>query len=278
MAANLGYTEGSGKLIATDEGGSSSAHSSKVKLGYSAAGVETMVTADADGLKVQIGKSITLPTSPLAGQVWPVSDNGGNLSVDDAGGTLTVDAPAGTPVAVRLSTGSAFIDTIPVSDGAGSLTVDGGVTAAQGAPAAAANAWPVKIGDGTDAVGISTVGSVKALKVDVVQTSAAPQTRVTKSVTLGVSETGTTIWDPTTGYKFLITDIIIAMAEAGRLTIFDSTNAAANLVFDGVLYGSVLHLNFQQRPWKAAAADNILKATTDADAEATITVHGYEEL
>jgi hypothetical protein len=37
-------------------------------------------------------------------------------------------------------------------------------------------------------------------------------------------------------------------------------------------------LNFQQRPWKAAAADNILKATTDADAEATITVHGYEEL
>ena len=278
MAANLGYTEGSGKLIATDEGGSTSAHSSKVKLGYSAAGVETMVTADADGLKVQIGKSITLPTSPLAGQVWPVSDNGANLSIDDGGGTLTMDAPATAPVAVRLSTGAAFIDTIPVSDGGGALTVDGSVTAAQGAPAAAANAWPVKIGDGTDAVGISTVGSVKALKVDVVQTSAAPQARVTKSITVAASATGTTIWDPTSGYKFVITDLIIAPTEGGRITVFDQTDSAANRLFDGELYGAGWHYNFQQRPWKSAAADNILKVTTDADAAATITVHGYEEL
>jgi len=278
MADNLGYTEGSGKLIKTDEGGVSGAHMSVVKLAYSGDGVETPVLADADGLKVQIGKTITIPTSPLAGQVWPVSDNGGNLSVDDAGGTLTVDAPAATPVAVRLSTGAAFIDTIPISDAAGSLTVDGGVTAAQGAPIAVASAWPIKVSDGSSTVGISTVGAVKALKVDVVQQASAPQTRVTKSVTLAASETGTTLWDPTTGYKFVITDVIIVMAESGRLTLFDGTNSAANLVFDGVLYGAMYHLNFQARPWKSAAIDNILKATTDADAEATITVHGYEEL
>jgi hypothetical protein len=278
MADNLGYTEGSGKLIKTDEGGSSGAHMSVIKQAYSADGVETLITADADGLKVQLGKTITVPTSPLAGQVWPVSDNGGALSVDDSGGSLTVDAPAGTPVFVRLSSGSAAVDTIPISDAAGSLTVDGGVTAAQGAPAAVSSGWPAKITDGVDTVGISTVGATKALKVDVVQSVLTPKTRVTKSVTLVASETGTTIWDPTAGYKFVITDVIIAMAEAGRLTIFDSTNSAANLVFDGVLYGSVLHLNFQQWPWRSAAADNILKATTDADAEATITVNGYEEV
>jgi hypothetical protein len=112
----------------------------------------------------------------------------------------------------------------------------------------------------------------------VVQTSAAPQARVTKSITVAAGATGTTIWDPTSGYKFLITDIFLSMAEMGRITLFDGTDAAANRVFDGQFDGSTRHFNFQQRPWKSAAADNILKATTDADAEATITVHGYEEL
>lgn len=43
------------------------------------------------------------------------------------------------------------------------------VTAAQGTPAAVANSWPIKISNGTDTVGISTVLGEKALKVDVVQ-------------------------------------------------------------------------------------------------------------
>lgn len=75
----------------------------------------------------------------------PVSDAAGSLTVDDGGLTLSVD------------------------DGGGALTVDGTVTANQGTPAAAANAWMTKISDGTDTVGISTVSAAKALKVDVVQ-------------------------------------------------------------------------------------------------------------
>lgn len=81
----------------------------------------------------------------------PVTDNGGALTVDDGGSTISVD------------------------DGGGALTVDGTVTANQGTAAAAAAAWPTKISDGTDTVGISTVSGAKALKVDVVQSAVAGQ-------------------------------------------------------------------------------------------------------
>jgi hypothetical protein len=364
MADNLAVTPGSGALVATDQGSSSGAHFQEVKLAYSADGVETLVTADADGLEVQIGKAVDLTVKPLAGQVFPVSDNGGALSVDDAAGSLTVDAPAATPVAVRLSTGSAFIDTIPVSDASGSLTVDGTVTANQGTPVAVASAWPVKITDGTDPVGISTVSAAKALKVDVIQTvlqqadksaftegttkglvvmgvrndaitadpsedqaaalrmtakrglhanlrntagteigtttepinvalrdtaalaygetnplpikTARGEPRVTKSVAITASQTGSTVWDPTTGYKFVITDVIINLSVAGDLALFDATNAAGNLVTDGALPIGHIHLRFQVRPWPSATVDNILKYTSGTNITGTITVHGYE--
>jgi len=88
-----------------------------------------------------------------------------------------------TPHAVRLSTGAAFYDApvaaqLPPALVSGRLAVDGSgvthpvsgtVTANQGTAAVVANAWPVKLSDGTDTVGISTVGAAKALKVDIVQ-------------------------------------------------------------------------------------------------------------
>ncbi len=296
MADNLGFTPGSGANITTDQISSDSSHCQLIKIAYSADGERTPVTADADGLEVQIGKSVTLSTQPLAGQAWPVTDNGGNLSVDDGASSLTVDAPAATPVAVRLSTGAAFIDTIPVSDGAstlsvddgaGSLTVDGTVTANQGTAAAVASGWPAKITDGTDTVGITTIGSEKALKTDVCNAETAParvsivraiETDVHSSVSVAVSQTGATVWDPTAGTKFVLTDLFICpdtTSGYGRLTIFDGTNAAGNIIWDGYLDRDV-HLNFQARPWISSTADNILKATTDADAAVILTYRGYQ--
>ena len=90
---------------------------------------------------------------------------------------------AASPHAVRLSTGAAFYDTpvaaqLPPALVSGRLVVDGSgvtqpvsgtMTANQGTAAAAASAWPAKISDGADTVGISTVGAAKCLKVDVVQ-------------------------------------------------------------------------------------------------------------
>jgi len=113
-----------------------------------------------------------------------VTDNAGSLTMDSAqlpaalvGGRLDVNIGAAAAVPVTDNSSSLSVDdnggALSVDDNGGSLTVDGTVTANQGTAAAAANAWPTKVSDGTDTVGISTVGAVKALKVDVVQSVGA---------------------------------------------------------------------------------------------------------
>jgi hypothetical protein len=89
-----------------------------------------------------------------------VDASGVAVPVTDNAGTLTVDAPVGTPVFVRLSDGSAAITTLPVS---------GTVTGNQGTAAAASSAWPVKVSDGTNTAALSNVSGSYAVKVDVVQ-------------------------------------------------------------------------------------------------------------
>jgi hypothetical protein len=89
-----------------------------------------------------------------------------NLKVDASGATvpvsaasaLPVSAPDTAPVSVRISNGSANVDTLPVS---------GTVTANQGTAAATANAWPVILSDGTHTAPLDTSNS-NALKVSVV--------------------------------------------------------------------------------------------------------------
>ena len=144
MANNIPITAGSGTNVSTDQITSDSSHAQLIKLLISAAGDRTPIPATAaNGLTVDVTRVQGVVTvTPNSGAVFHVDDNSSTLSVDDGGGSLTVDAPAATPIAVRLSTGAAFIDTIPVS---------GSVTAAQGAPAAAANRWLVQHHDGTTA-------------------------------------------------------------------------------------------------------------------------------
>lgn len=74
----------------------------------------------------------------------------GLVKVDDGGGSLTVD------------------------DGNSSLTVDGTVTANQGAPAALASAWPVRLSDGTLTAALTDEGGgLGSLHVDLFTQSLA---------------------------------------------------------------------------------------------------------
>lgn len=75
----------------------------------------TAGTASSDVITVQGIASMTALKVDGSAVTQPVSDGGGNLSVDDGAGSLTVDAPVGTPVFVRLSDGAAAISTLPVS-------------------------------------------------------------------------------------------------------------------------------------------------------------------
>lgn len=63
------------------------------------------------------GGSLTVDGTVAATQsgTWTVTGSGGTFPVTDSGGSLTVDAPVGTPVFVRLSDGTSAIATLPVS-------------------------------------------------------------------------------------------------------------------------------------------------------------------
>jgi hypothetical protein len=139
------------------------------------------------------GGVLVSATNPM-----PVGDNGGSLTVDgtvtanagtgpfpvsDNAGSLTVDAPVATPVAARLSDGTAFLTTaggklsvdasgvaLPVTDNAGSLTVDAPVgtpvftqlsdgTTALTTPNGSLNVNQARIGDVAIAVGSGVLGT-----------------------------------------------------------------------------------------------------------------------
>lgn len=79
MSDGVPITAGTGTTIATDDTGATG-HVQLVKLAYSADGSPTLITADANGLKVN-----------ASGSAVPVTDNGGSLTVDNSG-TFAVQA------------------------------------------------------------------------------------------------------------------------------------------------------------------------------------------
>lgn len=159
MADNVSITPGSGATVATDD--VSGVQFQKIKVDMGGDGLSVPLVGDATyGLPVDLkriaGGLVFIVNNPTAANL-KVDASGVAVPITDNSGSLTVDAPAATPVAVRLSTGSAFIDTIPVS---------GTVTAAQGSPAVAANRWLVQLHDGT--TGATVDSGTGGLKVAIV--------------------------------------------------------------------------------------------------------------
>jgi hypothetical protein len=68
----------------------------------------------------QSGTWTVQPGNTANSTAWLVTGTGGSFPVTDSAGSLTVDAPVGTPLATRLSDGSAFLTTT-----SGRLSVDG---------------------------------------------------------------------------------------------------------------------------------------------------------
>jgi hypothetical protein len=101
--------DASGNIGVTDAGGALTVDGTvTVQDGGGAITVDGTVTADAG-------------TGP-----WPVTDNGGNLSIDDGGNSITVDDGG---AALTVDGTVAVSGTVAVTDNSGSLTVDGAVTA-----------------------------------------------------------------------------------------------------------------------------------------------------
>lgn len=151
-------------------------------------GGDTIATDDIAGVKVQRVKvtwgvdgtmNDASATNPL-----PISDAGGNVSVDDGAGSLTVDnggtfavqaAQSGTWTVQPGNTANttawkvdASSVAVPITDNAGSLTVDGTVAATQ------SGTWTARAQDGSgNALTSATRGSERALSVQLVDGSGA---------------------------------------------------------------------------------------------------------
>jgi len=181
---SLAITPGSGANVAVDT--AAEGHVQIVKLAISADGDATPITATAaNGLLVDVSR--------VTGNVTVVQATAANLKVDASGvavpitdnaGSLTVDAPATTPVAVRLSTGSAFIDTIPISgtvtiqDGGNIIDVQGTVAATQsgawniGTLTTITNAVPIT--DNAGSITVDSTGNVLTVSGTVTSNQGTP--------------------------------------------------------------------------------------------------------
>jgi len=121
----------------------------------------------------------------------------------------------------------------------------------------------IKFGEAIVA-GTNIIGAVKK---DIVN-----YTKVVKYVAL--SGTGeTTIWDPTTGTSFVITDIFVSATAAGTCTLRLNTAGATFLIASLAENGGFV--SNLQTPIQGAAVNHILTAQASA-ATQYVTVCGYE--
>lgn len=149
MADNVAITAGSGTDVATDQVTGTLEHVQLFKLAYSADGSRTLVTADANGLLVDLGGNndvtVTSGTVSLGAAIPAGTNNIGDVDV------LTVPAPLSTTgggteaTALRVTIASDSTGVVSIDDNGGAITVDNGGTFA--VQAAQSGTWTVQPGN-----------------------------------------------------------------------------------------------------------------------------------
>ena len=142
----------------------------------------------------------------------------------------------------------------------------------------------VKIMDGTiDGTAKATVNST-GLKVDASGASVPVIDSITAKTPLYItaaysaSQTAATVLTPTSGKKFVITDIVVSSSGAGTVKLFDGSDTGATGI------GPILSLGanggwdhtFAKQPYASAAVNNVLKYTSGSGAAGSIWIEYYE--
>ena len=198
--SDVSITPGSGANITADE--VSGVYTQVVKLDGGTSGSSQPVLADASGnLQVNIGAitgGVTLPIS--AASALPVNASGYTVPIS-AASNVPVSAVVGSPVYVRISNGSAAVDTLPVS---------GTVAATQ------SGTWAVKLTDGTNNAHLTEVSSNWALDVNIVQSVALGGTSAADGSTFTA---GTTALTPIGGvFNDSVASVSSGKSGAARIT------------------------------------------------------------
>jgi len=176
-----------------------------------------------------------------------IHDGGNSITVDDGGGSLTVDFATAQPVNVSQVGGSAV------------------VAAAAGIP---------KVG-AVDEAG-NAFSETNPLPV---RATYPEHTRFKFAATYSASQSDIALFTPTGGKRYVLLGIIISPTASGVLKIFDNTNSAANMHFQGTPNGTApgSHIVIQfTMPVPSEAVNNVLRYSTDTGSAGDITVWGYE--
>jgi hypothetical protein len=119
-----------GAVVATDDSGTG--HVQVVKLAYSADGSRVPITADTNGLQVNVGNTVTVSL----GAALPTGTNTVGYVMPKSGATLSQGSAAPTATATSIVASSSTRRTITITN-TGTVTVNvggSGVTASTGVP------------------------------------------------------------------------------------------------------------------------------------------------
>lgn len=108
---------------------------------------------------------------------------------------------------------------------------------------------------------------IGAVKIDTIN-----YTTIHKSGDYSTAQTDTNLWTPTSGKKFVITDIIISTDTSMTVTLKDDTTTIRKYY----LQANTTIVENLHTPYTSIAADNILKITSSAAGNHYISIQGYE--
>ena len=240
----------SGTVISTDDAGASG-HVQRVKLAYSADGVATHAQVDADGMLVNLGTNndvtVTGTVTANAGTgPWPVTDNGGSITVDN-GGTFATQA-SGSVAHDAADSGN------PVKVGGKAYNFDGTVPGTAVAENDRANFI-------SDVYGRQFVETAHPNYWRLSSDYASAQTNTSLKTAPGA------------GLKLYITDVIISNgAPAGNNTLLDGSGGTVLLEIYPAINGGVA---MPFRTPIALTANTALVITSTTVTTHSVTITGY---
>lgn len=244
------------------------------------------------GAPVRVDPTGTTP-QPVSGTVTVTlsgSTNAGAtaklLDLDTGGGTDNVAAFAiALPKSGGAVAGGTSADPIR-TDPTGTTVqpVSGTITANQGGAPWSLNQTQINgVAVVTGAAGVQRVAAVDEggtafSHANPLQVMTVPpdQTLWKTAFTYTASQSDITIFTPTGGKRFVVLGLIITPTTAGALLkIYDGTNAAANMIYQGQPPLGSIVIQFAT-PLPSSAINTLLRYSTGASATGDVSVWGYE--
>lgn len=238
--------------------------------------VSTYGTNGSDVVPVKVGSDGTVAvngvvTATVSGVSTAAAQTDGSQKTKIVDGSGNVIGATSNALDINIKsgniTGFATAAKQPALGTAGSSSTD--VISVQGI--ASGTALPVSVAS-VPSHAVTNAGTFAVQNTSNIESA----TLIHKTIDFSASETAQIIWTPTSGKKFVITDIIISCSAAGAITVFDNTDSTTNRVVKGnfAANGGLTHP--YSKAFISVAADNVLKYTTGAGIAGSITVSGYE--